>query len=265
MKKIILLNEKGGQSKTTMSATLGTELAARGLRTLLLDGDSQGHLSLLTRTRREDRLYMFLNDRAPIRDVVVPVQVEYYGGDADNPTLFIIPSAEGTALLDKMKDVYELHNRLPELEPYFDVVIMDTSPKIGQLHIAGYIFADYLIYPTACTYLPIQGLFASLAHYKKATEQGYPVGQIMGILPTFYDKRRVLQKQNYEHLMTDTALRKRYGELHVFSPVKPLDAWEKASALRTPITRLPFENDAAKEAIRFVNEVLQRMGVMENV
>lgn len=265
MKTICLLNEKGGQSKTTMAATLGTELAVRGYRVLLIDGDSQGHLSLLTRTRREDRLFVFLDKRAPINDVVVPVQIEYYGGDANNPTLFIIPSAENTAQLDGMKDVYELHNRLPELEPYFDVVIMDTSPKIGMLHIAGYIFADYLIYPTACTYLPIQGLFASLAHYKQAKEQGYPVGQIMGILPTFYDGRRVLQRQNYDKLLTDANLRNHYGELHIFSPVKFLDAWEKANALRTPITRLPFEKGAAKEAVRFVNEVLQRMGVMENV
>lgn len=265
MKTICLLNEKGGQAKTTVAATLGTGLAVLGHRVLLIDGDSQAHLSLTTRTRREDRLFMFLDEHAPLKDVVVPIQIEYYGGHPDNPTLFIIPSAENTAQLDGMKDVYELRNRLPELEPYFDVVIMDTSPKIGKLHIAGYIFADYLIYPTACTYLPIQGLYASLAHRKQAGDEGYPVGQIMGILPTFYNGRRVLQKQNYEKLKTDMALRKRYGELYVFSPLKFLTAWEEASQLRTPITRLPYENEAAKEADRFVQEVLQRMEVMENV
>lgn len=258
MDVITLLNEKGGTAKTSTALALGANLAQIGYRVLWIDGDSQAHLTLSSRTKREDRLYHLLIENGSIDSVIVPVALDYYGGDPDNPTLYIIPSAEQTALLDDKMDVYALSQRLPELEGIFDMVVIDTSPKIGRFHIGCGIASKWLIYPTEMTYLPIQGLFSSLNHRANAIAEGYPMGEILGILPTRYSKSKTLQKQNYG------ALTKRYGEAKMFSPLRFLTAWEEAAQLRVPVNRLAYENDAAKEAERFTREVLTRIGVMAN-
>lgn len=46
MKTIAVLNFKGGVGKTVTTATLAYLLAKQGKRILLIDGDSQGNLSM---------------------------------------------------------------------------------------------------------------------------------------------------------------------------------------------------------------------------
>lgn len=253
MNVLVFLNEKGGTAKTSTSVALATLMAQTGRRVLLIDADSQGHATLATRLPREDRLYHLIHNNAPFKEVLVPVPAEYTGQTEGYPLLWVIPSAEGTALLnDKTIDPYILKVRGSELIRTFDVAIVDTSPTIGHLHLMSYLFAEFLIYPTEMTYLPIQGLFASFKHLRDMQSE-YQTGQILGILPTRYRAKLKIQKQNL------AALQKQYTEAAFFSPLKFLAAWDEANQLRLPINRLPYDHEAAPEAERFMKEVIDRM------
>lgn len=259
MKVLTFLNEKGGCGKTTSSVSAATLLAQSGYRVLLVDADSQGHATLSVRCKRRDGLYILLKNNAPFDQAVTAVPLDYYGGNKDNPTLWLIPSAENTAQLAKGLDARLLKSRLAQVSNLFDFAIIDTSPSISDLHLSFYLASDYLIYPTECTFMPMQGLFKSLAHRDSvevwAAGQNPPVktGQILGILPTRFNGRKSVQHQNYGLLLG------KYGEDKIFSPMRFLTEWEKASAKQLPVNMLGYKNDAAAEAARFVEELLQRM------
>lgn len=271
MKVICLLNEKGGTGKTSTAVALATLFAQAGYRALLADLDSQGHATIATRLPREDRLYLMIKQGGSLKQVLQPAPVEFTGGDPVHPLLWVVASAEGTARLNdkdennQYVDPYTLKLRLAELERVFDVVIMDTSPQIGHLHLMALLASDWLIYPSAMLYYSIQGLYASFQHLQniqnKRDEMGQPeyrVGRVMGILPTMYNSRKKVQKDSLNKLKAQ------YSDALFFSPLKFLTAWDEAAQLRLPINRLGYDNDAAPEAERFAREVLQRLGVVEN-
>jgi chromosome partitioning protein len=263
MNVVTFLQEKGGQGKSTMSVTLATLLTQAGLRVLLVDLDTQGHATIATRVKREDRLYHMLKNNAPVKEVIVPAPSDYT--DLDRPLLWVVPSGTGTGQIDKTFDEYGLKNWLAQVASAFDVVVMDTSPQIGHLHLMAYLASTWFIYPVVMNYLSIQGLYSSLAHLKgiqeKTDGQGnplYQVGRAMGILPTQYRRRIKVQSGNL------TKLKKQYGEAAFFSPISFLTAWDEGMQLRRPINRLGYDNDAAPEAEKFVQQVMQRMGVIQD-
>lgn len=268
MKIITFLNEKGGCGKTTTSVTLATLLAQSGSRVLLVDADSQGHATLSVRVKRRDGLYHLLKNNAPFDQVITAVPLDYYGGDANNPTLWLIPSSEHTAQLAKGLDARLLKSRLVQVTNLFDFAIIDTSPSISDLHLSFYVASDYLIYPTECTFMPMAGLFKSLQHRQdfvnwneneRQNNRPYvETAPVLGILPTRFNGRKSVQHQNYG------LLRGKYGEGAVFSPMRFLTEWEKASARQLPVNLLGYKNDAAFEAQRFVDEVLQKMEAQQN-
>lgn len=259
MKTITFLNEKGGCAKTTMSVALATLLAQQGRKVLLVDADSQGHATLSVKVKRRDGLYHLLMNNAPFDQVLTAVHPAYYGGTDDTPLLWLIPSSENTAQLAKGLDARLLKARLDQVAGLFDYAIIDTSPSISDLHLSFYIASDYLIYPTECTFMPMQGLFKSLSHldtFRAWAEQQTPpvqVGQVLGILPTRFNGKKSVQHQNYG------LLQGKYGTEFIFSPIRFLTEWEKASARQVPVTMLGYSNDAAKEAKVFTGEVLDRI------
>ena len=96
-----VVNQKGGVGKTTTVASLGSALAKRGLRTLLIDLDPDAYLSKWFSYRlaagEPSSFDLFVGEGSPI-ELVRPVKLP--GGDQALGNLFIIPSSPDLQGLD---------------------------------------------------------------------------------------------------------------------------------------------------------------------
>ena len=129
--KIIILNQKGGAGKSTISTNMAYCLAMSGKKTLLIDMDPQAHSSVIfcTDIPRNQTVGELLSSKSCKIDDVIRQAVL---GENEEPVenLFIIPSNIHLAITaeqitTKIHREKLLHNHLKKIEKDFDFIIID--------------------------------------------------------------------------------------------------------------------------------------------
>ena len=69
-----------------------------------------------------------------------------------------------------------------------DYIILDTSPSVGELQEQALWAADGVLIPCSTDYLASDGVFSIVSTLKKIRQDFDWNGQVIGILPTFYDE-----------------------------------------------------------------------------
>ncbi len=259
MHSITLLNEKGGVGKTTLATHIATGLAIRGYRVVLVDADPQGHATVGLGIAKTPGLYNLLIRDAEFSDVLVPINPQMYGEPEREVKgqLYLLPSNLETRAIPLMtSDGMIVLKRFSTLRDAIDVVIFDTSPTPSLLHSAIYMSTNFILYPTECEFLSLDGLNESLNHRDQAQprREQYGLGrlEVMGIVPTKYRSATVLHNQNLEYLRT------RYGN-KVWKPLTLRTIWGEASQRRRPIFNVAPDSKAAKEVWSVVHRVEEQL------
>ena len=137
--------QKGGVGKTTTTINLGANLAAMGLRVLVIDMDQQAHSTkgLGIELDAEDAsMYEVLHPdpatRVPLAKVIVPTQ---FGIDVA-PGHLALKELERTGLGSGGQ--LRLARQLDDIEGY-DFVLLDCPPALGELTTAALAAADYVL------------------------------------------------------------------------------------------------------------------------
>ena len=105
MRRVAIINQKGGVGKTTTAVNHGAALAKLGKRVLLLDMDPQANLTLhVDRQPEEGALTMtqLLTDDAPLADMIV---------ETSTSGLHVVPSDTSLAGVEQI-----LANRIGSLK-----------------------------------------------------------------------------------------------------------------------------------------------------
>ncbi len=138
---ITVINFKGGSGKTTTAAHLAQKLALDGYRVLAIDLDPQASLSALHGFQPEfdlldgGTLYDAIRyeDPLPLRDVIrqtyftnldlIPGNLDLMEFEHDTPR--VLAARSGQMFFTRISE------KLAEVEPDYDVVVMDCPPQLG--------------------------------------------------------------------------------------------------------------------------------------
>jgi len=239
---ITVANQKGGVGKTTLSVALAHGLSMKGMKTLLVDLDTQGNCADALGIEEASSLFEWLILNQNIEKVIYPDARK--GLDlvrSDKNTARLLLSAAG---MDYRENI--LANALARCD--YDVAILDCPPSINLLHTAALVAADLLIIPTKLDQYSVKGVIAimqSLATVRQNTRSACTLG---GIIPTFYERVTNESQSQLE------VLANMYGKL-VWPPISVDSSIRVAS--RKGLT--PFEMQPKCRSISDFEKCLDRL------
>ena len=214
-RRVAVINEKGGSTKTTLVSTIGSYLALhRGRRILAIDMDPQGQLGKVlgveTRARRRSAIDLLVDsvlgddaaldytyeraaDRAlrpastlPIATTRIP-QLDLITA---NKSLGLLPilEADGADPTGRLGRALE---SAPELEDY-DFILFDAPPSFGPLTLNVLRAATEIVIPVPLTFLALDGC-AELVRTIATVRDRYdhPNLRVEMIVPTLYRRTKL--------------------------------------------------------------------------
>lgn len=255
MKTITLTNTKGGVGKTTNAVHIAAGLAMQGKRVCLIDADPQAHATVTLGLQKAPHLHDLLLRGANWEDMLSIPDLNHWTSPDTSPQgeLYMVAGDIETRSIPMMTDdITVVLNRLIEVSEFFDVIIIDTSPTPSMLHGAIYLASDYLVYPTQCEKLSIEGLQNSFAQRQKTNASRHVLGlgeiQIAGIIPTMYRKSTSLHNYNVE------ALQQAFGSI-VWQPLSLRTAWADAMQLDQTVFASNADQIAIQQAWGLIKKV----------
>lgn len=206
-----IANQKGGVGKTTTTVSLGGLLAARGNRTLLVDSDPHGSMSVY-----------FGHDPDSLSGGVYDLFQQDRGLDARKLSSFIrktdfenmdlLPASTAMAALDRQMGTREgmglvFSRSFKLLAESYDYILIDCPPLLGILMVNALAVCDRLLIPVQTEFLALKGL-DRMIHTLSMIMRSRGGSFDYTVVPTLYDKRtnasvsalEVLQQNHAEHL-----------------------------------------------------------------
>ncbi|MBI1849567.1 MAG: ParA family protein [Planctomycetes bacterium] len=223
MRRLAVINQKGGVGKTTTAVNLGAALANVGSRVLLIDADPQANLSVHLSVdifHIKKSVYDVLRGEATIADVVVKTS---------NPNLDVVPShidlsgaelelasmmGRETVLREALRDVdaRSLAREAPPIAPApgavtesatpepppagaYDFVIVDCPPSLGLLSVNALTATAEVIVPVQTQFFALQGMSKLLDVLRLVRRRLNPTLRLLGLLPCLFDSRTNLSQE----------------------------------------------------------------------
>jgi chromosome partitioning protein len=209
MKIVSVLNQKGGVAKTTTTANLGACLAARGMRTLLIDLDPQANLTLGLGVEWYHLKCALPNvlldpEETPLASILLPI---------DDIPLYLAPGHLNLAdcevmLMPAADRAYRLRNALEALleTQRFEWILIDCPPSLGTLTQNAIVASSHLLIPTEPKYYAFAGMDTLNKMIVSLTKGLRFKVELLGVLLTMVERGTRL------HQTIAQEIRDRFGE-----------------------------------------------------
>jgi chromosome partitioning protein len=243
---IVLANQKGGVAKTTTTLNLGVAFAERDFKVLLVDLDPQGNLTMsqgLNPDTIERSMFDVLVNRLPIEHVIESCEVDIAVSSID------LAGAD-MALSSQIGRERALEKALRTVRESYDYILIDTPPSLGLLTINAFVAATGVIVPVQTEYLSLRGLAQLENTLAMVRENLNPNVEIIGIVPTMYDRRLTHSRE------ADDILRESFGKLVYNTRIRKTVRFAEAPVQGRSVLAYEPDGEAAELYRDLAKEVL---------
>jgi len=199
MSTLALINNKGGVGKTTTAVHLAGGLSREGKDVLLIDLDAQASASLSLGCERGELepsvaslLYQNINPEEVIRKAP--------GADLDIITGSEKLQSADIRLAGELGREKILDDILQDIEPHYDVIILDCPPSLALLPVNAIVASDWFIVPVEPHYLALEGVGSMLDTVQSIRQEIGEAAELLGVVVTRADFRAKATEQAIEML-----------------------------------------------------------------
>ena len=183
LRKICVINQKGGVGKTTTTINIAAGLSRSDKKVLIIDFDAQGNIATSLNVENDKDIYSILTENADISQCT-----KNLGKNLD-----VIPSRETLTKTEVM--IAKLPNKekilkakLKNLTGY-DYVLIDCPPSLGLLNQNALLYAQEAFIPVSTDYLGYDALLKMEKVIKEINSHFKHNLKITKVIPTLFDKR----------------------------------------------------------------------------
>jgi chromosome partitioning protein len=188
-----IVNHKGGTGKTTTTINLGSALALKGYKVLLVDFDAQGSLTYSLGIDDDlPTITDLLHNDEPINKVL-----------QERENMHVLPANTSLADIEfaiaKSEDRYHHLKNLLSIVGYYDFVLIDCPPSLSLLTLNALAASEYVIVPMQMDVLALRGLDSMMETIHKMNTIN-PDLKLMGVLPIMVDPRKNIHQEILSHI-----------------------------------------------------------------
>jgi chromosome partitioning protein len=198
VRKICVINQKGGVGKTTTTVNIAYGLAEAGKSVLVIDFDPQGNVS---------KCFPITESKGDMHDILV---------DSANPNeclhkikenLFVITSRETLVkaeliMAGESGREHLMIRKLAGLQD-FDYILIDCAPSLGLLNQNAMLYCKEAFVPVSTDYLGLEGLKKMIATVNTMNDVFEHDLKITKVIPTLYDARLKTCKESLAKIQNE--------------------------------------------------------------
>jgi chromosome partitioning protein len=185
MRRIAIINQKGGVGKTTTAVNLAAALARCGQRVCVIDLDPQAHATThlgIEPDGKSPSMYDVLIDSRPLAEVRRKVDERLWAASSD-----INLAAAEVELAGVVGREVILRDLLLQDEGAFDFVFMDCAPSLGVLTLNALAAASEVFIPLQPHFLALHGMGKLFETTALVSKRINPALKVTGVVLSLYE------------------------------------------------------------------------------
>ena len=245
MRRISVLNFKGGVGKTSLTTNLAYSLSSRGYKTLIVDCDMQANASgLIPKDQRLPiTLTHVLRGENDLNEAIQKARENLYLVASDRN----LNQAANYIVTVGLRGYNTLKNAIKKLDG-FDFVFFDHSPSYNAISESAILASTEILIPCELAPYPVEGLLDMIQKLDETLAELEHEVDITGIIPFKLDKRYAIT----EIYLTD--LKKTFNE-QIKNPIRTDSTITRAQSMGQTV----YEYDKNSKAVEDFNIITEMM------